>query len=163
MPFSNPSKIVDFDADSAVEVIKDEVQGTLYSAVEFDDRRFNILYVDDKTLSFYRDSDHMLEHFDRVHSYVYLDFTEIETFKESILPVSNRVDYITTCMDYLKVVRIYRGRQGLFIALERNESVQPLVDSVVENVDGFLSPSNTNKNKNEETDEDEEQLDRKNR
>lgn len=132
MPFSNSSRIVDFDADRAVEALQDSVEGVLYSVIEFDDESFNILYVDDNTLAFYDDKDHMLDHFDKVHSHVYLDFTEIDLFTDAIFPIADHVDYITTSMDYMKIVRIYQDRQGLFVALDRGEPVQPLVDTVFE-------------------------------
>lgn len=130
MPFSNSSRIVDFDGDRVVEVLQDNVEGVLYSVIEFDDKSFNILYVDDNTLAFYDDKDHMLDHFDKVHSHVYLDFTEIDLFTDAIFPIAEKVDYITTSMDYMKIVRLYRDRQGLFVALDRDEPVQPLVDAV---------------------------------
>lgn len=136
MPFSNSSRIVEFDADAAVRLLQDNVEGVLYSVIEFDDETFNILYVDDNTLAFYDDKDHMLDHFDKVHSHVYLDFTEIDLFTDAIFPIAEEVEYITTSMDYMKIVRLYRDRQGLFVALDRDEPVQPLVDAVFEVMQG---------------------------
>lgn len=133
MPFSNRSRIVDFDADSAVDFLKKEVDGTLYSVVEYDKNTFNILYIDDSTLSFYDDKDHMLNHFEKVHSYVYLDFSQLD-LTETVFTEGSSVDYMTTAMDYIKIVRIYCGREGLFVGVDPGEQVVPLVDGVLDSV-----------------------------
>lgn len=132
MPVRNESSIVDFDADAAFDAAADTVSGTLRSFVEFDGESFNPLYVDDTTLAFYEDEDHMLAHFGQLHSYVYLDLAEIDLFTTELFPVAERVEYITTAMDFFKIVRIYHGDEGLFLALDHDEPVEPLVEAVLE-------------------------------
>lgn len=130
MPVSDPSGVIDGDADAALAAAREAAEGPLYSFVEYDDEEFNVLYVDDATREFYDDEEQMLEHFERIHSYVHVDFTERELFTEELFPIAERVDYITTAMDFLKIVRVYHGRQGLFLAVEPDEPVAPLVAAI---------------------------------
>lgn len=130
MPVQNASEVVEFDADAACEAVQATVSGTLRSFVEFDGESFNPLYVDDATMSFYDDEDHMRAHFSQLHSYVYLDLTEMDLFTEELFPVAERVAYITTALDFFKLVRIYRDGDGVFVALDHDEPVQPVVEAV---------------------------------
>lgn len=130
MPVKNASEVVEFDADAACEAVQATVSGTLRSFVEFDGEAFKPLYVDDATMSFYDDEDHMRAHFSQLHSYVYLDLTEMDLFTDELFPVADRVEYITTALDFFKLVRIYRDGDGVFIALDHDEPVQPVVEAV---------------------------------
>lgn len=130
MPVRNASSVVTFDADAALDATEATVSGTLRSFVEFDRESFNPLYVDDTTLGLYEDEAHMREHFAQLHAYVYLDLTEVDLFTEELFPIAEEVDYITTALNVFKLVRIYRGEEGLFVALDRTEPVQPVVDAV---------------------------------
>lgn len=130
MPVENPSDIASFDADAACDAARDAVDGPLFAFVEYDDGGFNPLYVDDATLLFYDDESHMLAHFEEIHSYVHVDFMEKEMFVDTLFPVADRVRYITTAMDYMTLVRVYAGRDGVFAALAPDEPVGPVVDAV---------------------------------
>jgi len=66
----------------------------------------------------------------RRSSYVHLDFTEKEFYKEDIFPLSERVRYLATGFDVFTVVRVYFGDEGLFLSLDRGEPVEPVVDAV---------------------------------
>lgn len=134
MPVENRSEVVSFDADAALADARDAVDGTLFAFVEYDDDEFNPLYVDDATLTFYDDEHHMLAHFEEIHSYVHVDFMEMEMFVDDLFPVADRVRYITTAMDYMTLVRVYADREGVFVALAADEPVQPLVAAVERHV-----------------------------
>lgn len=136
MSLTNASEVVAFDADAACEAARKAVTGTLRSFVEFDGETFNPLYVDDETLAFYDDEEHMLAHFSKLHSYVYLDLAEIDLFTEQLFPVAERVEYIATAFDVFTMVRIYHDGQGLFIALDRDEPVEPVVAAVTAAIRG---------------------------
>lgn len=140
MPVENASEVVEFDADAACEAVQSTVSGTLRSFVEFDDETFNPLYVDDSTLAFYDDEDHMEAHFDQLHSYVYLDLTEMDLFTDELFPIAQRVEYITTALDAFKLVRIYRGGEGVFVALDHDEPVDPVVGAVTDAIDTGTEP-----------------------
>lgn len=132
MPITNASTVVGFDADAAVERIRERIDGTLYSAVEYDTATYQPLYVDDATMAFYEDEAAMDDHFGLIHSHVNLDFTEIGLFTDELFPVADEVTAITTRMDYLKLVRVYGDREGLFLAVEPGEPVEPPVTAVRE-------------------------------
>lgn len=135
MPVTNDSELVAFDANAACAVTLETVTGTLRSFVEFDSDSFNPLYVDDSTLAFYDDVDHMREHFSQLHSYVYLDLAEMDLFTEELFPIAERVEYITTTLDVFKLVRLYVDDEGLFLALDHDEPVGPIVGAITETVD----------------------------
>lgn len=124
-------EIVTFDVEPVVEAALDVVEGPLYTLVEFDLETWNDLYVADETREMYESDAEMREHFDRIHGYVNLDFTEIDLFTEDLLPVADEIRYKTTAMDVMKFVRIYLDeRTGLFVALDPDERVEPLVAAV---------------------------------
>lgn len=135
MPVTRESEIVEFDAVAVREATRDAAEGPVFSLVEFDFEDFNPLYVADETVAMYTDEDHMMEHFERIHDYVNLDFTELQLFTEELLPTEDRVHFITTALDNLKVVRYYRDEQGLFVALSADEEVQSVVDAIEESVE----------------------------
>jgi hypothetical protein len=112
------------------DAVQETVDGTLRSCVEFDEDDFNVLYVDDLTVSFYEDEAHMMSHFEEIHSYVHLDFTEMSFYTEDLLPLANRVRYLATSLDVFTVLRVYFGDEGLFVALDPDESVEPVVEAI---------------------------------
>lgn len=130
MAVREPSELVSFDGDAAVDALREHAEGTLYSVVEYDTAAYRPLLVDDATITLYGGEEAMHAHFERIHSHVNLDFTEIELFVEDLFPVADRVEAITTRLDYLTVVRIYGDREGLFVAVEPGEPTAPLVDAV---------------------------------
>lgn len=120
------SEIVDIDAAEAVEEAA-AVEGTLHSLVEFNHRRFNTLYVSDATRGLYADEAEMMAHFEQIHDYVNIDFTEAELFTEDLFPMADRVRYKATALDVLTILRIYLDDQrGLFVAVERGDPVERL-------------------------------------
>lgn len=135
MPLTNASEVVEFDADAACAAAREAVTGTLRSCVEFDTEAFNPLHVDDVTLAFYDDEADMLDHFSRIHSYVNLDLTEVDLFTGELFPIAERVVYITTALDFFKMVRIYHEGEGLFLALDYDEPVEPIVEAVNEAIE----------------------------
>lgn len=132
MPTTNASTVVDFDADGALAAVQARVSGTLRSFAEFDGETFNTLFVDDDTVALYENEAHMRAHFSKLHSYLYLDLAETELFTEQLFPNAEEVSYLVTALDYVKLVRLYQGDAGLFLALDPDEPVQPLVEAIRE-------------------------------
>lgn len=141
MPVRNRSEIASFDADAAFDAVQDTVSGTLYTFCEYDTEEFRPLYVDDRTLELYADHEEMAEHFERIHTNVHMDFTQMQVLKRTLFPDADRVEYIVTAMDFMKVLRIYVGNEGLFVAIDPEEPVVPVVDAVKDATDW---PSNQN-------------------
>lgn len=130
MPVSNPPEITSLEAQAMFEAVEDVVDGPIRSFVEFDADDYNLVYVDDVTLTFYDDEAHMREHFDEIHSYVHIDFTEIDFFTEELFPLSDRVRYIATSFEVFTLLRVYFGDEGLFVALGMDEPVEPVVEAL---------------------------------
>ncbi|WP_336035353.1 hypothetical protein [Halobacterium yunchengense] len=118
------------DAAAMCSAAEAAVDGTLRSFVEFDDRDFRVLHVDDLTRSFYDDDDHMLAHFEEIHAYVHVDFTEADLFTSELFPAADRVRYLATGFDLFTLVRVYVGDEGVFAALDPDEPVEPVVEAI---------------------------------
>jgi hypothetical protein len=130
MPVSNAPGLTSLDAEAMQRAVEDTVDGTLRSFVEFTADDFALLYVDDVTLSFYDDEAHMLDHFEEIHSYVHIDFTETDFFTDRLFPLASDVRYHATSLDAFTLVRIYFDDEGLFVALDRDEPIEPVVGAV---------------------------------
>ncbi|WP_224268264.1 hypothetical protein [Haloprofundus salinisoli] len=126
------SDVVTFDADAALEAVREAVDGPLYSFAVYTPEAHELLHVDDATRTFYRDREQMLAHFDEIHNYAGIDFAEMELLTEELFPIADRVSYVTTAMDYLKLLRIYFEREGVFLALAPDEPVTELVEAVAD-------------------------------
>lgn len=125
------SEILTFDVTPAVAAALDVVDGPLYTLVEFDLESWNALHVADETRTLYDSEEQMLAHFEQIHGYVNLDFTEIDLFIEDLLPVADEMRYKTTAMDAMTFVRVYADhRTGLFLALDPGEPVEPVVAAI---------------------------------
>lgn len=130
MPVSNDPTVVSVDAAAMREAIEETVDGPLRSLVEFDAEEFGVLYVDGLTLQFYEDEAEMRAHFEEIHSYVHADFTEKAFYTEDLFPVSDRVRYIATGFDVFTVVRVYFEDERLFVTVDRDEPVEPIVEAI---------------------------------
>lgn len=132
-----PNQATMFDADGTglVEHLREKTDGELYSVVEYDKDEFNLLYVADTTRSFYEDDEQMHDHFEEIHSYVHLDFVEMDLFTDRLFPLADRVEYITTRLDFMKLVRFYVGDRGLFVSVEPDEPIVEIAEIVRESLD----------------------------
>lgn len=135
MPLSRPADVVDFDVEAARDAALEVAGAALHSFVEFDAERFNPIYVDDETVDLYDDEAHLQRHFSRIHSYVHLDHAEIDLLVGELFTVAERVEYMVTAMDAFTLVRYYVGEQGVFLALEPDEPVEPVVAAMREAIE----------------------------
>lgn len=136
MPVSYPASIHPVDAATLRESLFDAVDGTLRSLVEFDREGFNVLYADDVTLSFYDSEARMRDHFEHIHGFVELDYTEMDLFTGELFPASESVRYLTSGLDLFTMVRVYVEDCAYFFALDPDESVLPAVRTVERVVGG---------------------------
>ena len=118
MPVCNPESVYPVEATALREALSAAVEGTLRSLVEFDDEAFTVLYADDLTLSFYDSPEHMHEHFEQVHGFVNLDYSEMDLFTDELFPVSEEVRYLASGLDLFTMVRVYVGDCAYFVALD---------------------------------------------
>ena len=118
------------DTDPWLETLHGEVDGTLYSVVMFDPNDFDLRYISEETREMCPTEDAMYEHFERIFDYVGIDFAEKALFTDVLFSGSGRVQYMTTCLETVKVVRVYAGSEGVFLGVDPDEPVPPLVDVV---------------------------------
>ncbi|QLG48159.1 hypothetical protein [Natrinema halophilum] len=130
MPATNRSELASFDAERVCQAVQETVTGPLYAFCEYDTESFRPLYLNDTTVSRYESRDAMLDHFERIHTNVHMDFMQIKLFRNTLFPDAGRVEYITTAMDVMKIVRVYVGDDGLFLSIDRDEPVVPIIDTI---------------------------------
>ena len=134
MVVSEDSTLVDFDADAAVSAAREQFEGEIHLCVEYTTEGFHTLYADETTLSLYGDREPMTEHFEEVHSYVHVDFTEKDLFSE-IFRAAGEVRSFVTYMDHVVLVRFLVDQEGLFLTTDPGADVTALVEAVEAHLD----------------------------
>ncbi|MFC7070881.1 hypothetical protein [Halobaculum lipolyticum] len=130
---------VSFDVDAAVAAIRDAVDDEdVHVVAAFTPDTYELLSVDERTRSRYTEEAAMRAHFDRIHEYAGIDFSEIGLFVDDLFPVADGVEYIATGMDYLTLVRVFVGTEGLLLSLAPRVDVAPVVEAVDGAVDADL-------------------------
>jgi hypothetical protein len=134
MVVSEDSALVDFDADAALSSAREQFEGEIHLCVEYTTEEFHTLYADETTLSLYGDREQMTDHFEEVHSYVHVDFTERNMF-EDIFVGAGEVRSFVTQMEYVTLIRVLDGEQGLFLTVDPGTDVTAVVEAVEAGLD----------------------------
>ncbi|USZ67745.1 hypothetical protein NGM10_13540 [Halorussus salilacus] len=130
MVVSEESTLVDFDADAALAAARDAGEGSVHLCVEYTVEEFRTLYADETTVALYAgDRAEMDAHFEEVHSYVHIDFTEKDLFGE-IFRAAGEVRSFVTFMENAALVRAIVGQQGLFLSADPDADVTGIVEAV---------------------------------
>ncbi|MFC4448048.1 hypothetical protein [Halorussus aquaticus] len=124
------STLVDFDAEAALSAAREVSDDAVHLCVEYTPEEFHTLYADELTMSLYGgDRDEMDDHFEQVHSYVHVDFTERDLFGD-VFRSAGEVRSFVTYMDYVTLVRVLVGQQGLLFTTDPDADVTAVVDAV---------------------------------
>ncbi|WP_276301787.1 hypothetical protein [Halorussus lipolyticus] len=134
MVVSEDSKLVDFDADAALASAREEFEGEIRLCVEYTADEFHTLYADETTLALYGDREQMADHFEEVHSYVHVDFTERDLFEDVFVGAGGVRSFVAQ-MDHVTLVRVLSGQQGLFFSTDPGAEVTALVEAVEDELD----------------------------
>jgi hypothetical protein len=126
----NTSQLVEFDADAGLTAAREVAGDAIYSYIEYTPETFNVMYVSSETLEIYGGRESMLDHFEEIHSYVHIDFTERDLFSEELLPHAGSVRNIVTRQDRLTLARLFYGDGGLVVSLAPDEPIVPVLDAV---------------------------------
>ena len=130
MVVSEDSTLVDFDADAALATAREVGDGAVHLCVEYTPKEFRTLYADELTTALYAgDREEMESHFEEVHSYVHIDFTEKDLFSE-VFRGAGEVRSFVTLMDHVALIRVIVGRQGLFLSTDPDADVTALVEAI---------------------------------
>jgi hypothetical protein len=134
MVVSEDSTLVDFDADAALSAAREVDQEGVRLCVEYTPEEFHTLYADEVTMALYGNREEMVDHFEEVHSYVHIDFTEKDLFTE-VFKGAGEVRSFVTYMDHVVLLRFIVGQQGIFLSTDPNVDVTELVKAVEGEVD----------------------------
>jgi hypothetical protein len=134
MVVSEDSILVDFDADAAVSSARELFEGEIHLCVEYTIEEFHTLYADENTLMLYGDREQMTDHFEDVHSYVHVDFTERGLFEDMFVGAGGVRSFVTH-MEYVTLIRVLDGKQGLFLTVDPETDVTGIVEAVEAELD----------------------------
>jgi hypothetical protein len=124
------TEVTSLDGSAVVDAALDAVGDGLLTCVAYDDDEFDALYVADEVESMYPSEERMQEHFEQLHGYVHLDFTEVELFQNELLPYAGDVHFLVTGFEALTAVRVISGREGLFLSVTPDTPTDALIDAV---------------------------------
>jgi len=128
MALTQASTLVSFDADAALAAVRDQVGEGLLAGVEFTTDDHRTLYAADVVVELYGDEAAMLDHFEEIHRYVHVDFTERELFEDVV--GGGDVRAMVTYMDHATLVRVIDEREGLFVTVAPDAEVTAVVEAV---------------------------------
>lgn len=135
MVVSEPSTLVDFDADAALSAAREVSDGAIHLCVEYTPEEFHTLYADEITMALYGgDREEMTDHFEEVHSYVHVDFTERDLFGD-VFRGAGEVRSFVTYMENVTLVRVLVGQEGLFLTTDPDADVTRVVDAAETRLD----------------------------
>lgn len=129
MAVSETSTLVEFDGDAALSAAREVDEEAVHLCVEYTAEEFHTLYADDVTMALYGDREEMTDHFEEVHSYVHIDITEKDLFRE-IFRGAGEVRSFVTFMDHVVLVRFVTDQEGLFISADPDADVTAIVEAV---------------------------------
>jgi hypothetical protein len=134
MVVSEGSTLVDFDADAALSSARELFEGKIHLCVEYTTGEFHTLYADETTLALYGDREEMTDHFEEVHSYVHVDFTERGLF-EDLFVGAGEVRSFVSQMEHVTLIRVLDGEQGLFLTVDPGTDVTAVVEAIEAELD----------------------------
>jgi hypothetical protein len=138
------SDVVSFDVGAAIAGIESAIAGiesaiadpdVLHVVAVFTPDTYELAYTDDLAKSFYPSDDEMTAHFDRIHQYAGIDFSEIGLFVDDLFPVADGLEYMVTGLDYMTLVRVYAGQEGLFLSVDPGTDPTVVVDGIRDAID----------------------------
>jgi hypothetical protein len=129
MVVSEDSTLVDFDADAALASARESFEDEIRLCVEYTAEEFHTLYADETTLTLYGDREQMADHFEEVHSYVHVDFTERDLFRDLFVGAGGVRSFVAQ-MEHVTLIRVLDGEQGLFLSVTPETDVTGIVEAV---------------------------------
>ncbi|MFC3476336.1 DUF7522 family protein [Halobacterium litoreum] len=123
-----------FDDAEVASAIDDVAGDDLRTLVEYDEQRYNLLYIRDDVVDELGGPDAFGELADELHSDYRLDFTQQELYEEIYGELGN-VHAFVAVMDRATVLRVVGDDAGLYVSLEPSVSIQGALDAVREVVD----------------------------
>ena len=129
MAVTRQSELTGFDADAAVETARGIVGENLLVATEFARESFHVLYLSDRLIDAWGNTDDIMDVGETVHSLTYDDFGERSRLRQ-VYPSVTEVFAFTTYTDRMIIVRVLTGTEGMYFSLMRGTEVTPLVEAV---------------------------------
>jgi hypothetical protein len=133
MGISEPSKVVEFDAEAALAAGREAVGEALLTCVEYEKEKANPMFIRDQVLAMYDGRDHMQAHFENIQEYFHVDLSEKELMQRELSP-AGKVRYFVTEMEMASMVRIQSPEKyaGIWVTLAPGAPVSEVADEMYE-------------------------------
>ena len=132
MTLREPSKLVEFDADAAVEELLERAGEEHLIVAEYTPEEYGLLYVGEGIEAMYPSMDEIEATADSIHEYIDMDFRERELFLD-LYPTIDDVDGLITVGDTRCVVRVVTPQEeGLYFSVPNELSATELLQHVVD-------------------------------
>lgn len=128
VPVRNASRLVSLDADPVVERLLEDVPG-LRAVVEYRGDRYRPLYVSDATVEKYGGTATVDDVAARFHRSLYLDLREEDLYRDLLVDVGGLRAFVLR-FEGLTVIRYTDGDEGLYVGLDVEAAVPPVLDIV---------------------------------
>lgn len=129
MAVTRKSELTGFDADAAVDTARGIVGDDLLVATEFTPESFHVLYLSDRLIDAWGNTDDIMDVGEAVHTLTYDDFGEQSRLRD-VYPSVTETFAFTTYTDRMIIVRVLTGTEGMYFSLMRGTEVTPLVEAV---------------------------------
>lgn len=123
------SMLVDFDADAAVDAVDEVASDSMGVCAEYTPRSYNVLYLAPAVEAQFESLDELFEVGDDLHTTMSVDVVQRELF-DDYHPAFGEVRAFVTFFEGVVLVRVAVGAEGLFVALEPDSPVTPVVGAV---------------------------------
>ena len=123
--------LVGFDANRATETARSVVGDDLLVSAEYTPESFQVLYLADRLVDRWGNTDDLMDVGEAIHAYMHEDFCEQRRFDDLYPSVSETYGFVTYT-DRATIVRVLRGDEGLYLSLAPDTVVTPVVDQVKE-------------------------------
>lgn len=129
------SILVEFDADAVLETVRAMAGDTIGVCVEYNTRSFNILYLEESLENRFEDLDELYEVGEDLHTTLFIDFTEQKLLND-FHPVLGEMRASVTYMSGLTMIRVIQEDEGLFLTIEPDAQVTPVIEAIEAALDG---------------------------
>jgi hypothetical protein len=123
------SELTSFDANAAVKSARGVVEEDLLVATEFTQESFHVLYLSDRLIDAWGNTDDIMDVGQSVHNLTYDDFAERRRLRE-VYPSVSETFAFSTYTDRMIIVRVLSGNEGMYFSLMRGTEVTPMIEAV---------------------------------
>ncbi|MCG1002995.1 MULTISPECIES: hypothetical protein [Halobacterium] len=130
-----PPATSEFDAAAVGEAVDDAAGDGLRTFVEYDEQTYELLYARDDVVGELGGPEGLSEIAEQLHADYRLDFTQQELYEEMYGSLGE-VTAFAVVLESASVLRFVGESEGVYVSLDRDVSMQAVLDAVEAVMDG---------------------------